>query len=375
MLYLDDKVNINAPIIKGKEKKMKKITILILVLVMVFAAVTSGCQQSAPQQNAPQQSTQQQATPEGGELSSGFNFQPMKIRFFVGGEAGDAFASIVYKGAMDAAEMLQPYGVEVDYVFSGWQPERMISQLREAIAAGVDAICMMGHPGSDAVMPLAEEAKNAGIIMMYQNTDVAEVRSEYGGGYAGVVDLEAQGVRLGTRAIEELDLQPGDRAVVFAPWGSPGRYFREEGVAKTFEKHGMIIERIVNPQGVNSDPQLLLPLVTGQVQSHPETKIIVYSGGQLLAAAGMYMEACDKAPGEIYNIGFDLNAAVLKGFSDGYVQLSSDQQPYLQGFLPIMNAFLAKNFSLSGLQIDTGASITDTNNYNDLKTLVDQGYR
>lgn len=308
---------------------MKKIAILILVLAMVFSFVLSGCQQGSQQaatpqqdtsqQSTPQQSTPQQAASEGNKPSSGFNYQPMKIRFFVGGDPGDAFGSIVYKGAMDAAEFLRPYGVEVEYVFSGWQPERMISQLREAIAARVDAICMMGHPGNDAIMPLAEEAKNAGIIMMYQNTDVAKVRSEYGGGYVGVLDLQAQGARLGERAIKELNLQPGDRAVVFAPWGSPGRYFREEGVATTFEKHGMVVERIVNPQGVNSDPQLLLPLVTGQIQSHPETKIIVYSGGQLLAAAGMYMEACGKAPGEIYNIGFDLNPAVLKGFEDGYV--------------------------------------------------------
>ena len=304
-----------------------------------------------------------------------FEYQPMRIRFFVGGDAGDAFGSIVHRGAIDAANMLRPFGVEVEYVFSGWQPDQMISQLREAIASGVDAICMMGHPGVEAIMPLAEDARNAGVIMMYQNTDVAAVRREFGGGFAGVLNLTAQGERLGNRAIADLALQPGDRAVVFAPWGSPGRFFREEGVAKTFEGHGMTVERIQNPVGVNADPQLLLPLVTGQLQRYPETRIIVYSGGQLLAAAGMYMEANGIAPGEIYNIGFDLNSAVLEGFVNGYVQLSSDQQAYLQGFLPILNAFLTKNFEFAGLEIDTGANIIDVYNYDELRVLIEQGIR
>lgn len=40
--------------------------------------------------------------------------EPMHIIFFVGGDAGDSFASIVYKGAMAAAELLEPCNVTVD---------------------------------------------------------------------------------------------------------------------------------------------------------------------------------------------------------------------------------------------------------------------
>src|SRR5262245_12907563 len=64
------------------------------------------------------------------------------IRFFNGGNAGDAFASIVYKGAQAAQADLGP---KVDFVFSNWTPDTMISQLRDAIAAKPDGIAMMGH--------------------------------------------------------------------------------------------------------------------------------------------------------------------------------------------------------------------------------------
>ena len=39
------------------------------------------------------------------------------IRFFVGGAEGDAFGTIVYNGAVQAAH---DTGAQVDYVFSGW---------------------------------------------------------------------------------------------------------------------------------------------------------------------------------------------------------------------------------------------------------------
>ena len=42
------------------------------------------------------------------------------LRFFVGGAEGDAFGTIVYNGARQAAA---DTGAQVDYVFSGWQNE------------------------------------------------------------------------------------------------------------------------------------------------------------------------------------------------------------------------------------------------------------
>src|SRR4249920_4153474 len=73
----------------------------------------------------------------------------VKIRFFVGGAEGDAFGTIVYNGARQAAA---DTGANVDYVFSGWQNEKMVQQLREAVAARPNGIAMMGHPGDAAIL-------------------------------------------------------------------------------------------------------------------------------------------------------------------------------------------------------------------------------
>src|ERR1700730_1835630 len=84
------------------------------------------------------------------------------LRFFVGGAEGDAFGTIVYNGAKQAAADTGAHG---DYVFSGWAREKSTQQLREAVAAKPDGIAMMGHPGDAAIMPVAADAAKAGIRM------------------------------------------------------------------------------------------------------------------------------------------------------------------------------------------------------------------
>ncbi len=51
--------------------------------------------------------------------------------FFPGGPAGGVFAVNVYNGAKQAAADL---GVNVQYVWSNWDPETMVSQFKAAIA-------------------------------------------------------------------------------------------------------------------------------------------------------------------------------------------------------------------------------------------------
>ena len=129
------------------------------------------------------------------------------IRFFVGGAEGDAFGTIVYNGAKQAEADL---GAKVDYVFSGWDVEKMVQQLREAVAVKPDGIAMMGHPGDAAIMPLAEQASKDGIKMMYQNVPVPKVVAAFGGGYVGA-QQEPQGRALGAEAFSSPASRPATR--------------------------------------------------------------------------------------------------------------------------------------------------------------------
>ena len=293
------------------------------------------------------------------------------LRFFAGGNAGDLFASIVFNGAKQAETDLGP---TVDYIFSGWDVSMMTDQLRQAIATQPDGIAMMGHPGDDALLPLAQQARDAGILMEYQNVDLPKVRQAYGGGYIGA-DLTPQGVALGQQAVQTFNLKAGDKAIVFGAWGQPGRFFREEGTASAFEQAGMTVDRITSPTGAAADPNQLTPLVTAAYLRNPDTKLICYAGGQQLSSAPTYMQAIGKAPGELINIGYDLSAAVIDAFGAGWVQLTSDQQPFLQGYLPILSLCLSKKYGMSPLSYDTGAGFVTPTNYLPVAELAKAGIR
>ncbi|HEX6034942.1 MAG TPA: substrate-binding domain-containing protein, partial [Anaerolineales bacterium] len=259
--------------------KLYKFAVLFIALVLVLSACAPAVAATPEAQN-PSASGGPQA--ESGKWCSG-----VTLRFFAGGDEGDTFASIVLRGAKAAEADLGP---KVDYVFSGWNTEKMTSQLREAIAAKPDGIAFMGHAGDDAVMPLAEEASKAGIMMMYQNVDVPQVRAKYGGGYVGA-QLTPQGYALGAEAIRQFGLKSGDHALVLGAWGDPGRFLREEGTAKAFEDAGMVVTRLRAQPQWSSDPNQGTGEITAAVLNDPDLKIVVFPGGQLLGAVPTYWDA------------------------------------------------------------------------------------
>jgi len=295
----------------------------------------------------------------------------VRIHFFAGGAEGDGFAGIVQTGAENA---IRDTGADAEILYSEWQSDRMIQQLREAIGAGVDGIAMMGHPGDEAIMPLAEMASEAGIMMMYQNVDVPSVRAKYGGGYVGA-NLATQGYALGLEAIRLFDLKPGDDAIVMVPIGDYSRAQREDNVRIAFEEHGMNVVVLDGTPEQATDPNSAIPVISAALAGNPDTKILVHTGGQMLGNAEAFAMAAGYGPGELLQIGFDTSPQVMSGFVNGYAHLTSDQQPFLQGYLPILSLCQMKVLGTGALNQDTGAGFVTTENYNSVMELANAGLR
>ena len=293
------------------------------------------------------------------------------IRFFAGGTEGDAFAGIVYRGALAAERDL---GANVEYVFSGWDSELMTQQLREAVAQAPDGIAMMGHPGNDAIMPLAAEAAEAGIIMMYQNVDVDQVRARYGGGYVGA-QLYSQGRALAEEALRQFGLGEGDKAIVLAGLAQRERAQRELAVWERLEEAGVEVIHVESPAPWAADPNLGIPSMVAAISNNPDVKLVAFSGGQTLGNTQTYFEAAGLEAGQVKAIGFDTNEFIMQGFADDWIHLTSDQQPFLQGYMPILSICQTARFGLAPLNVDTGAGFIDSSNYAQVADLAIAGYR
>lgn len=293
------------------------------------------------------------------------------IRFFVGGAEGDAFGTIVYNGAKQAEADLGP---KVDYIFSGWDVEKMVQQLREAVAVKPAGIAMMGHPGDAAIMPLAEQAHKDGIKMMYQNVPVPTVTAAFGGGYVGA-QQEQQGRALGAEAFKLAGLKSGDKAIMIGPFDNESRGARERGTVAALKEAGIDVIQINSVPEWAADPNLAIPVITAALLNNPTVKAVGYPGGQMLGNVPTYMQAAGRKAGDIFNFGFDTSPQIVEAFKGGWVQLTADQQPFMQGYLPILSLCQQVVLGLAPMNVDTGAGFVTPQNYEIVSELAKQALR
>ncbi len=96
--------------------------------------------------------------------------------------------------------------------------------------------------------------------------------------------------------------------------------------------------------------------VCDYARANPQLTSYVDSGYWMIGAAPCLREMGIK-PNQILMGGFDLVPAVLDEMKKGYVHLTVDQQPYLQGYLPIMQLYFIKKFGLSAWDVNTGKAL------------------
>ncbi len=294
--------------------------------------------------------------------------------FFPGGGEGDAFATIVYNGAKLAA---QQTGCDVEYVWSDWNPQKMVQQLSEAIARKPTGIAVMGHPGDEAMDALIDQAEKAGIIVTAQNVSLPKAEGAYksnGFGYVGA-ELYQAGWAAGDATIKKCGLKSGDEILVWGLLGQPGRGERTRGAKEAAEKAGLKVDYLEISDAVNKDGSQGIPVFASFVAAHPGLKALVTDHGVLTGTVPALMKGANKAPGAICAGGFDMSAATVQGIKDGYIAVVLDQQPFLQGYLPVLQLYLTAKYGFAGLHIDTGAALITKDNVGPVADLAKDAIR
>ena len=286
----------------------------------------------------------------------------VSIAAFPGGPQGGVFANNVYNGYSQAADDL---GADVKYYFSDWDPAKMVSQWKEAIATKPDGIAMYGFMGPEAAKPLVKESFDKGIIVTTLNTSLVKEQKKYstrGFGYVGAVNYKA-GFDLAKEMVKRGNLKAGDSAFVWGLKGQGGdRGQRTVGVIKGFEKSKIKVVYQEIDQATNTTPPAGAPTFAGIMAKNKDIKAVVTDHGGLTATAATYMKAANKTAGSVYFGGFDVSPATTDAIESGYLNLVIDQQPFLQGYLPILQICLTEKFGFSGLDVNTAGGFVDKTN-------------
>lgn len=356
--------NTNLP----HEKKSNKIIVLLVILLIAVLAVAAyklfsdrlGLSSAKP-------SSQEQ------KICTG-----VKIVFFPGGNESDSFSSVVYSGAKAAETAL---GADVRYVWSDWDSDKMVAQFKDAIDTAPDGIAIMGHPGAEALSALVDEAERKNILVTLQNVDIPSIREKYinnGFGYVGQA-LYNSGLMVSGGVIRKYQPKEGTEAIVFGvdAKADPSRYERTRGCVDGLKNGKLSVHEITIPLEAQKDARSRAAekMFADALEKYPNAKIIVTDHGAMTAAAPLHLQNLGKNPGDLIVAGFDLSLDTVEGIKDGYIGLVHDQQPYLQGFMPILQACLSKKYGFAGLYIDTGVGLIDSSNVDLVANLAKEKIR
>ncbi len=345
------------------------------IFITLLAIVLTACGPAATTEAPVVPETAAPVATEGGAPAAGTNWcSGTKIVFFPGGTPGGGFETVVYNGALAAAA---DTGAEVEYLWSDWDPAKMITQFTEAAATKPDGIAVMGHPGDEAFDSLIDDAESQGIIVTSMNTQLPLAQAKYssaGFGYAGAILYDA-GYALGQEAVKRSGVQAGDKAFLWGLLSQAGRGERTKGVKEALEAAGLTVIYQEIDDATNKEAAAGVPTFTGIMSANPDIKLMVTDHGNLTGTVQTFLDAAGKKPGEVYAAGFDMSGNAIEAIRGGWLQLVIDQQQYLQGYFGVLQICLTHNYGFAGLQIDTGAGFADKNNVEQLAALVEKQIR
>ena len=294
--------------------------------------------------------------------------------FQMGGNPGGGATLARTNGARAAAEA---FGVDLREQYSSWQPDKMIDQFKEAVAAGPDCVEIMGHPGNDAFWDLAAEARERGIVLTSGNSQLSELFNEYrqsGFGFVGM-DNYRSGRLVAGATIKNAGLKEGDRVMVYGLLSQDERGKLERGALDVYEENNMTIDYIEISPEVNGDPSLAVPILVAYIERNPDVKAIITSHGTVTGFLGKALKEAGKEPGEVFGAGYDIVPAAVEAVQEGYVQVLFDQNLFLQGFLPVVQCVLSSTYAIPGLDVDTGIGLVTPGNIDQLIPEIEAGIR
>lgn len=298
----------------------------------------------------------------------------LRVAFIVGGHPSQAFSQRIAHGARDAARDL---GCHLDLLWNHWDEERNAALAIRAQRLEPDVICVPGAPYSGALGGFLDEAARAGCTISVYNTPLPGQTGDAPGndahaadhGYTGL-DNWAAGQSLARAALRHYGLGAGARAIVCGVPRQGERGRRALGCVDALETAGLYVELLDLDEAAEPWGGPLRE----RLGEDPPLDLIIWEAGSVSIAAGM-LEDHGIAPGAIALAGFDLDQAALHAMKAGYAGLVWDQQPYLQGYLSVLQGALAHRYGFAGLHIDTGAGAVDLTRAQALQTLVAEGVR
>jgi simple sugar transport system substrate-binding protein len=256
---------------------------------------------------------------------------------FVNHVTTNPFFTPTQYGAQDACALLN-----CEFQWTGSKDSivaEMVNATNTAISAKADGIAL-AVVDKNAFNAPVNQALAAGIPVVSYNADGAKDdpgtnRLAYIG--QGLYD---SGFQLGQRAIAS-GLDSGDVVGFIATPGQLNIQPRIDGASDAIKQSGKSLK--FTAVATNADVTKGASIIDAYAQGHPNLAgMLAVDAGSTQAVGQVVQKYNMRSKGLKVAGGFDLVPATLNSIKGGSLDYTIDQQPYLQGFLPVLYLYLYK---------------------------------
>lgn len=262
----------------------------------------------------------------------------------------NVFFTPTQSGAADACKLLG-----CTYTWTGSSTSNvseMVNSINSAVSGKANGIATSLIDPTAFNTPV-KSALNAGIPLVAYNADEPKSgRLSYIG-----QDLFVSGQQMGQRIVELLP-SGGEIALFIATPGAANIQPRIDGAKQTLASHSNIKADVV---ATGAAVPAELTVINSWATGHPSAKgMFAVDAGSTQGVAQTIQKQGLKSKGWVGG-GYDLTPITEQLLAAGYIEFTIDQQPYLQGFLPILQLYMYNaSQHLSGIaDVDTGLKFLD----------------
>jgi len=253
---------------------------------------------------------------------------------FVNHVTTNAFFTPTQYGIQDACALL---GCKYQWTGSDHSDVgEMVNAFNTALSSNADGIAVAITDAKAFDGPV-HQALQAGIPVVSYNADSPTPAQNGRLAYIGQ-DLYQSGLAVGQRFTTLV--QSGDVVGFIATPGSLNIQPRIDGIKAAIQQSGLPINFVEIATGAKQEDELAA--VEAYYLGHKNLKGMVAVDGGSTASVGQIMQKYNLPSQGIHGAGYDLEPLTLQAVQNGFLDFTVDQQPYLQGFIPVVQLFLYK---------------------------------
>jgi simple sugar transport system substrate-binding protein len=300
----------------------------------------------------------------------------LNIAFTIHSSASNTFWQGVKKGFEDACGKVQA-NCQMIFTQTEGSIEQQVANMQAAIARKPDAL-ITTIVDDKAFNQIIADARKAGIIVIAANVDHSQGAA--GNARQAFIGQGFTPAGYSLAKAQSANFPKTGPIKILVGISAPGQNWSEQRGAGVFkfvaEFKKANPDRDVSIERIDSGTDLAITAdrVGAYLSAHPDTTAY-FDTGFWDAAVARVLKDRGVEGGKILLGGFDLVPEVLQQMKTGYVQVQVDQQPYMQGFMPVMEVYLDKTAGLAPADIDTGQGIVTPEQVDSIMDLSKKGLR